>query len=136
MEFRNTFPKSKTTGTPVPGHLMLFQYGAKTAEKLRYYDRNPLCYIIAVQGRVFWGLNLHYTKPQNRKAILSFIDQGGDFTKLSGYNKYLRSYVQATFLDLSASDMEKAAEMGLEDFLNTIGGRYISTSPFLPSFYK
>ena len=61
-------------------------------------------------------------RDRNRKAILSFIDQGGDFTKLSGYNKYLRSYVQATFLDLSASDMEKAAEMGLEDFVNTIGG--------------
>ena len=136
MEYKNVFPTSKVVGSPTPGKVMIFQYTAKYRESLPFYDRNPLCYIIAVQGRVFWGLNLHYTKPQNRKAILSFIDQGGDFTKLSGYNKYLRSYVQATFLDLSASDMEKAAEMGLEDFVNTIGGRDISTSPFLPNFYK
>ncbi len=50
MEYRNVFPKSKTEGSPIPGHLMLFQYGAKTAEKLRFYDRNPLCYIVAVEG--------------------------------------------------------------------------------------
>ena len=136
MEYSNVFPTSTLVGSPSPGKVMIFQYTAKTREKLPFYDRNPLCYIVAIECRYFYGLNLHYTQPRNRKAILSFIDQGGDFSKLAGYNKYLKSYVQAPFLDLSTSDMEKAAEMGLEDFVKTIGGRDISTSPFLPSFYK
>tara|TARA_B100001029_G_scaffold81011_1_gene66487 strand:- start:135 stop:545 length:411 start_codon:yes stop_codon:yes gene_type:complete len=136
LEYKNVFPLSEVLGSPRPGSMMLFQYSAKYKETLPFYDRNPLCYIVASQGRAFYGVNLHYTQPRNRKAILAYIDDGGDFTKLAGYNKYLRSYVQSTFLYLSGSDMEKATEMGLEDFVQTIGGRDISTSPFLPSFYK
>jgi hypothetical protein len=67
---------------------------------------------------------------------LRFIDDGGDFTKLSGYNKYLRSYVRGTFLALSLSDMEKAVEMGLEDFVRNVGGVSVSTEPNLRSFYR
>ena len=136
MEYKNVFPTSTVVGSPSPGKVMIFQYTAKYRETLPFYDRNPLCYIIAVQGRAFWGLNLHYTKPQNRKAILSFIDQGGDFTKLSGYNKYLRSYVKGTFIDLSLNDMEKAIEMRLEDFVRSLDGVNVSYDPNLPSFYK
>ncbi len=69
MEYKNVFPKSTTTGSPAPGHLMLFQYGAKTANKLRYYDRNPLCYITASQGNIFWGVNLHYYAPDEREGV-------------------------------------------------------------------
>ncbi len=136
MEYKNVFPDSKIVGSPSPGRVMIFQYTAKYRESLPFYDRNPLCYIVAVQGPAFYGVNLHYTQPRNRKATLAYIDAGDDITKLPGYNKYLKSFVQAPFLDLSTSDMEKAAEMGLEDFVQTIGGRDISTSPFLPSFYK
>ncbi len=136
MEFSNVFPNSQAVGSPLPGRLMLFQYSAKYAKSLPFYDRNPLSYIVAVEGKAFYGVNLHYTKPKNRAAVLSYIDAGDDFTKLSGYNKYLRSYVRGTFLALGLSDMEKAVEMGLEDFVRNLGGVNISIDPNLTNFYR
>ena len=136
MEYSNVFPLSNSEGSPRPGSVMIFQYTAKYKETLPFYDRNPLCYVVAVQGPAFYGVNLHYTQPRNRKSILAYIDAGDDITKLPGYNKYLRSYVKSTFIRLVGDDMEKAADMGFEDFVRTVNGVDISTSPFLPSFYK
>ena len=115
---------------------MLYQYSAKYAEQLPFYDRNPMTYIVATEGNAFYGVNLHYTKPMNRSGVLDYIIGDNDFTKLDGYNKYLRSYVQSTFIRLVGDDMEKAADMAFEDFVRTVNGVDISTSPFLPSFYK
>ena len=95
-----------------------------------------MTYIVAMENNAFYGVNLHYTQPRNRKATLSYIDAGDDVTKLPGYNKYLRSYVRSTFIRLVGDDMEKAADMAFEDFVQTVNGIDISTSPFLPSFYK
>tara|TARA_B100001093_G_scaffold370048_1_gene354995 strand:+ start:193 stop:603 length:411 start_codon:yes stop_codon:yes gene_type:complete len=136
LEYSNVFPTSSEVGSVSPGKLMLFQYSAKYAKSLPFYDRNPLCYIVADEGRAFYGVNLHYTQPENRQPILRYIDAGGDFTKLSGYNKYLRSYVKGTFIDLSLNDMEKAIEMRLEDFVRSLDGVNVSYDPNLPSFYK
>jgi len=136
LEFSNVFPTSESVGSPQPGRLMLFQYSAKYATSLPFYDRNPLSYIVGVESKAFYGVNLHYTQPQNRAAVLRYIDAGNDFTKLSGYNKYLRSYVRGTFLALSLTDMEKAVEMGLEDFVRNLGGVNISIDPNLTNFYR
>ena len=126
MEYKNVFPLSEALGSPRPGSVMLFQYSAKYKETLPFYDRNPLCYIVASQGRAFYGVNLHYTQPRNRKSILAYIDDGGDFTKLAGYNKYLRSYVQGMFLQLKGEDLDKALGMRLEQFVTDLGSVEIS----------
>ena len=128
MEFRNTFPKSKTTGTPVPGHLMLFQYGAKTAEKLRYYDRNPLCYIIASQANVFWGVNLHYYAPDEREMIMEWIDEANPAELPKGYHKYLKSYVDTLFLDIAMEEWETAFNLPIEEFVRDLGSIEINVS--------
>ena len=128
MEFRNTFPKSKTTGTPIPGHLMLFQYGAKTAEKLRYYDRNPLCYIIASQANVFWGVNLHYYAPDEREMIMEWIDEANPAELPKGYHKYLKSYVDTLFVDIAMEEWNTALEMNLQEFVRDLGSIEIPIS--------
>tara|TARA_B100001093_G_C26074444_1_gene695968 strand:- start:50 stop:466 length:417 start_codon:yes stop_codon:yes gene_type:complete len=126
LEFSNVFPTSKEVGSASPGKVMLFQYSAKYAQSLPFYDRNPLCYIVAVEQKAFYGVNLHYTRPFDRMGTLEFIDAGGDFSKLAGYNKYLKSYVNALFLDLSATDRDKAIGMGLQDFVRDLGSVEIS----------
>ena len=136
MEFETVFPSSKTVGAPAPGNLMLFQYTAKYKDTLPFYDRNPLCYIVGVESQAFYGVNLHYTLPRNRLPVLRFIDDGGDFSKLNGYNKYLKSYVRETFTSLVGSDMEKAIEMRLEDFVRNLGGISVDIDPKLKSFYR
>ena len=128
MEFKNTFPKSTTTGTPVPGHLMLFQYGAKTAEKLRYYDRNPLCYIIASQGAVFYGVNLHYYAPDEREMIMEWIDESNPAELPKGYHKYIKSYVQSPYLDIAMEEWQTALNLPIEEFVRDLGSIEIPVS--------
>ena len=100
---------------------MLYQYSAKYAEQLPFYDRNPMTYIVAMKGNAFYGVNLHYTKPMNRSGVLDYILGNNDFTKLDGYNKYLRSYVQGMFLHLKGEDLDKAIGMRLEQFVRDLG---------------
>ncbi len=121
MEYKNVFPSSVVVGQPIVGELMLYQYSAKYAEQLPFYDRNPMTYIVAMKGNVFYGVNLHYTKPMNRSGTLDYIIGDNDYTKLDGFNKYLRSYVQSMFLQLKGEDIEKALGMRLEKFVNDLG---------------
>ena len=129
MEYKNVFPKSTTTGSPAPGHLMLFQYGAKTANRLRYYDRNPLCYITASQGNIFWGVNLHYYAPDEREMILEWCDESNPSELPKGYHKYLRSYVDSIFLDLAMEEWKTAMEMNLQEFVRDLGSVELDISP-------
>jgi len=115
------FPTSVVVGQPMIGEVMLYQYSAKYAEQLPFYDRNPMTYIVAMKGNAFYGVNLHYTKPMNRSGVLDYILGNNDFTKLDGYNKYLRSYVQGMFLHLKGEDLDKAIGMRLEQFVRDLG---------------
>ena len=121
MEYKNRFPSSEVVGEPIVGEVMLYQYSAKYAEQLPFYDKNPMTYIVAMQGSAFYGVNLHYTKPMNRSGVLDYIVGDNDFTKLDGYNKYLRSYVRGMFLHLKGEDLDKALSMRLEEFVTDLG---------------
>ena len=107
---------------------MLFQYGAKTAEKLRYYDRNPLCYIIASQSNVFWGVNLHYYAPDEREMIMEWIDEANPAELPKGYHKYLKSYVDTLFLDIAMEEWETAFNLPIEEFIRDLGSVEIPVS--------
>ncbi len=128
MEFRNTFPKSQVVGAPVPGKLMLFQYGAKTAEKLRYYDRNPLCYITSSQGPVFYGVNLHYYASDEREMIMEWVDESNPAELPKGYHKYIKSYVQSPFLDIAMEEWQTAFNLPIEEFVRDLGSIEIPVS--------
>tara|TARA_Y100001937_G_scaffold50635_1_gene70552 strand:- start:544 stop:957 length:414 start_codon:yes stop_codon:yes gene_type:complete len=121
LEYKNRFPSSEVVGEPIVGEVMLYQYSAKYAEQLPFYDKNPMTYIVAMQGNAFYGVNLHYTKPMNRSGVLDYIIGDNDFTKLDGYNKYLRSYVRGMFLHLKGEDLDKALSMRLEEFVTDLG---------------
>jgi len=121
LEYRNVFPSSEVVGQPIIGEVLLYQYSAKYAQQLPFYDRNPMTYIVAMENNAFYGVNLHYTKPSNRSGVLDYILADEDYTKLDGFNKYLRSYVQGMFLQLKGDDVDKALGMRLEQFVKDIG---------------
>ena len=108
-------------GNAQPGNICIFRYGAKYKKQLPYWDRNPLCYIISSQGSVFYGLNFHYIVPSNRMAIYRYIDDGGNPSKILGYHKYLKSYMDTPFIVLGMSDWDKALSYGMEEFRRVIG---------------
>jgi len=126
LEYKNVFPTSTIVGEPIIGEVLLYQYSAKYAEQLPFYDKNPMTYIVAMENNAFYGVNLHYTKPSNRSGTLDYIIGDNDFTKLPGFNKYLRSYVKGMFLQLKGDDLDKALGMRLEQFVNDLGSVEIS----------
>ena len=65
-----------------------------------------MTYIVAMENNAFYGVNLHYTKPSNRSGVLDYILADQDYTKLPGFNKYLRSYVKGMFLQLKGNDVD------------------------------
>ena len=126
MEYSNVFPTSQVVGQPIIGEVSLYQYSAKYAQQLPFYDRNPMTYIVAMESNAFYGVNLHYTKPSNRSGVLDYILADQDYTKLPGFNKYLRSYVKGMFLQLKGEDLDKALGMRLEQFVTDLGSVEIS----------
>jgi hypothetical protein len=95
-----------------------------------FYDRNPLCYIIAIERQtIFWGVNLHYHSPENRLAIMRYIDSGNDLAKLRGFHKYLKSYVGSPFLTIATEEWEKAVNLDSEQFVRDFGSIEIDIDP-------
>ena len=130
MEYKDEFPDSKMVANPTPGAISLFSYTAKTALDLPYYDRNPLCYIIAVErNKIFWGVNLHYHKPENRETLIKYIDGSSDLARLRGFHKYLKSYVNSPFLKISMTEWEKAINLDSEQFVRDFGQVELDVDP-------
>jgi hypothetical protein len=50
--------------------MYLFFYDAKTKDKLPYWDRFPLIFILEITQDGFTGLNLHYLPPRLRVRFL------------------------------------------------------------------
>ena len=58
------------TGKPIIGKLYLFQYSAKWADILPYWDMWPLIFPFDYAKNGFYGINLHYLRPNARAALM------------------------------------------------------------------
>lgn len=123
----------------VPGFMYMFQYEAKTKDKLPYYDRFPLIFPFSMQQDHFMGINMHYLPLMYRARLMDALysvasnQRYDDKTKLRiSYDllnssakykyfepcvkKYLKSYVQSRFLMVPASEWDIALFLPLERF--------------------
>ena len=61
-----------------PGAMYTFEYDAKHADKLPYWDKYPLIILADITPDGWYGFNLHYMAPALRAAVMSAIIDGGD----------------------------------------------------------
>ena len=126
------------TGKPVIGKLYLFQYSAKWADILPYWDMWPLIFPFDYAKDGFYGINLHYLRPNARAALMIRLikAQGGsgnmneNFKLKLNYDiinkfkparpcikRYLFSQVQGKGLyGISGEDWSFAAALPLQKF--------------------
>ena len=126
------------TGKPVIGKLYLFQYSAKWADILPYWDMWPLIFPFDYAKNGFYGINLHYLAPNHRAALMIRLikAQGGagdmneNFKLKLSYDiitkykpaipcikRYLFSHVQGKGLyGISGEDWSYAAALPLQKF--------------------
>ena len=76
LDLSNKAHENQLRKWAVSGHMYLFEYDAKFAKKLPYYDSFPLVYVIKSTRREFWGMNLHYMSPKKRAWVVKRLMDG------------------------------------------------------------
>ena len=137
MEYKSQFPQSKVTSMPQVGHLMLFRYRAVTSEK-RFYDKNPLCFIVLDLNEVFYGMNLHYYPKGQRMDVVNMLQEAQSsgvqnweefLFGSTGFHKYLKSEVESNFIDIAMEEWQSASLLSAEEFVRSFRGTEVAVDP-------
>ena len=137
MEYKSKFPKSKITSIPEVGHLMLFRYRAVTSDK-RFYDKNPLCFIVLNLNEVFYGMNLHYYPRNQRMSVISMLQEAQSsgvqnweefLFGSTGFHKYLKTEVESNFIDIAMEEWQAASVLPAEEFVRSFRGTEVAVDP-------
>tara|TARA_Y100000996_G_C22542381_1_gene650492 strand:+ start:226 stop:870 length:645 start_codon:yes stop_codon:yes gene_type:complete len=140
---RNQRMKPTLKGRMMLGKMFMFEYEAKGAEKMPFYDQFPLIFPIESYSNGFLGINLHYL-PHTWRAVLmdSLYDLRTDenmdeSTRLrlvnNGYNtlkksakyryfrpcvkRYLNEQVKSRYMEVPSDEWEIAMFLPLERFV-------------------
>lgn len=133
--------EAQTRGTTAIGRMFFFKYDPKTKDKLPVYDAYPLVFPMEMYNDGFLGMNIHYLNPDQRINLLNRLQEYatskrytaktrlqisydllsstksvrsvlGDTTK-----RYLFSHVRSKFVEIPATEWDKAAQLSLELFI-------------------
>jgi len=107
----------------VSGHMYMFEYKAKTAKKLPFYDQFPLVYVIKATRNEFWGLNLHYMSPKKRAWVVKRLMDGRIDAPRNCFHKYITSHVDGFLLDLAAEEWATSILLPIETFVRNNRGK-------------
>ena len=123
----------------LPGRLYMFQYEAKGADTLPYFDRFPLCFPFEIQSDFFLGLNMHYLPYLLRIRLLDIMMTYASNKKMDSttrlkfqwntirgsarlalakpaVKKYLKTQVKSQFLQVNPDNWNTAMMLPVERF--------------------
>jgi len=123
------------------GRMFFFKYDPKTKAKLAIYDAYPLVFPIEDYHDGFLGLNIHYLNSGQRMNLLNRLQDYATAKKYSpktrlqiSYDllsstksiksvigpcvkRYLYGHVRTRFIEIPATEWDKAAQLSLELFI-------------------
>ena len=112
------------TGGFNPGKMYFYQYDPVT-EKLPYYDKYPLTYIVRTDNDGFLGCNLHYVKLTQREelamSLLNNSAQGTVAVPRRTLHKYLYTGVRGQPYRIPDSEWTDVAQLPTEKFVDMRG---------------
>lgn len=110
------------TSFPRIYNLMYYDYKAKWRNELPFYDKHPLVFVLEIDGKSFFGVNLHYYSPEERMGIAMSLaeDRIPRFTK--GAHKYLLSEVRSPYLILAQQEWQTMCLLPVEEFVRDLSG--------------
>ena len=93
-----------------------------STEKLKYYDRMPLCVVLDVTVEEMVAANLHYVSPKKRVKTIEQLSKGKIDVPRRVIHKYKRSDVQnRLYIEIAESDWDSAMYLPLEQFVSAVG---------------
>lgn len=84
--------KFRTVSNENIGEMFTFSYDAKLKDKLPYWDRFPLVFVIQSYGDGFLGINLHYLPPRFRSVLMDAMYRTVNNSKYDNTTKLMISY--------------------------------------------
>lgn len=113
---------NRTTTFPMLFNLMFYKYRAITRKDLPYYDKYPLAFVLEMDARSFFAVNLHYNSPEQRIGLVNSLleDKIPKFRK--GAHKYLISEVRSPYLILAQQEWQTMCLLPVEEFVRDLGG--------------
>lgn len=123
------------------GRMYFFKYDPKTKDKLPIYDIYPLVFPMEEYHDGFLGLNIHYLNPGQRVNLLNRLQEYATSKKYTARTRlqisydllsstksasailgettkrYLYSHVRSRFIEIPATEWDKAAQLSLEMFI-------------------
>ena len=133
--------ESQTRGSTTIGRMFFFKYDPKTKDKLPVYDVYPLVFPIEQYNDGFLGLNIHYLNPGQRVNLLDRLQEYATSQKYTAKTRlqisydllsstksarsilgdttkrYLYGHVRSKFIEIPATEWDKAAQLSLELFI-------------------
>lgn len=128
-------------GTTTIGRMFFFKYDPKTKASLPVYDVYPLVFPIEQYNDGFLGLNIHYLDADQRINLLGRLQEYATSKNYSPKTKlqisysllnstknvksvigptvkrYLYGHVRSRFIEIPATEWDKAAQLSLELFI-------------------
>ena len=112
------------TGGFAPGKIYFYQYEAIT-ERLPYYDKYPLTYVIRIEGDGVLGCHLHYVRLTQRdelaKSLLNNSAQGAVSVPRRTLHKYLYTGVKDIIFPIPEDEWSDVAQLPTEEFIDMRG---------------
>jgi len=133
--------ENQQRGAPVVGKMFFFKYDPKTKDKLPIYDVYPLVFPLEQYSGGFLGLNIHYLDVNARTGLLGRLQEYATSKKYTPKTKlqisydllsssksvssimapavkrYLFGHVRSRFIEIPATEWDKAAQLSLELFI-------------------
>jgi len=125
LNYQNKNINESDTGFISPGNLVFFMYSAAYPQRYKYWDRQPLSYIIEVNLKEGWffGSNLHYLNPQYRSGVaISYLNKNGIVNApKKTLHKYLFSGVLSDLFKVPESEWGGVSILPTERFVDKRG---------------
>ncbi len=104
--------------------MYFYQYEAIT-EKLPYYDKYPLTYVIRTDSDGFLGCNLHYVRLTQRdelaRSLLNNSEQGSISVPKRTLHKYLYTGIRGQLHPIPEDEWIDVAQVPTEEFVDMKG---------------
>jgi hypothetical protein len=85
-------------------------------------DKHPLAFVLEIDAKSFFAVNLHYYSPEERMGLVASLAANKIPKFRKGAHKYLISEVRSPYLILAQQEWQTMCLLPVEEFVRDLGG--------------